>query len=262
MSQVIAATLVLIKLLKTKEIYKYSIKKTKIVKAELLPILKLGIPAGLQSAFFAISNFIIQGFINIFGSSVMAGISAYSKIDAFLYLPTSALGITTMTFASQNLAVHDIKRAKKGVNIALILSLSVTAVLIGIVFLVSKPIISSITQNDPDAVKAGMRMMHFLAPFTIIYAFIEVYSGFIKAAGATIQAATITASTICVARIVWLVIMCPIYNYQNLDIIFMSYIVSWVLCVAVYMIYYFSNRWKRYIMVEGVKEDHKEEALN
>ena len=186
MSQVVAAILVLVKLCKTKEVYKYHFKKTRFDKNELMPILKMGIPAGLQSAFFAISNLIIQGFINIFGSSVVAGISAYSKIDAFLYLPTAALGITTMTFASQNFAVQDVKRAKKGMNIALILSISVTAVLIGIDFIVSKPIISAITQNDPEAVKAGLRMMLFLAPFTIVYAFIEVYSGFIKAAGATI----------------------------------------------------------------------------
>lgn len=245
-SQVISATLVLIKLMNTNEVYKFIVKKIRIVKNELKAILKLGIPAGLQSVCFAISNFIIQGYINVFGSSVMAGITAYSKIDSFLYMPTSALGITTMTFVSQNLAVQDTKRAKKGTNLALLISLLVTLVLVLIVMCISKPLVGMFTQQDPIAIKYGIRMMWFLAPFTIVYAFIEVYSGFVKAAGATIQSMVITATTICVSRIVWLLVMSPIYDHKNIDIVFLCYPISWVLCCITYTIYYMSNRWKKY----------------
>lgn len=248
LAQIVSTVLVMIKLLKTNDIYKINIKEVKFDKRELKDILKFGIPAGLQSAFFAISNMLIQFFINDFGPYVMAGQTAYSKIDGFLYLPTSAFGITTMTFVSQNISVNNIKRAKKGTNIALLLSVITTVVLIGIVLITGKQLISIFTKGDETAIKYGVIMMYCMAPFTVIYAFIEVLSGFVKAAGATTEAMCITASTICIFRIIYLLFMNYVLGIKSIYIIFSAYPVSWILCLTVYLIYYFSNKWKKYLV--------------
>lgn len=250
LAQLVSTILVMIKLLHTNDIYKLNIRDIKFDKKELKDILKFGIPAGLQSAFFAISNLLIQYFINDFGSQVMAGQTAYSKIDGFLYLPTSAFGITTMTFVSQNISVNNVKRAKQGTNIALFLSVITTLVLIGIVLIVGKPLITIFTKGDEVAIKYGVIMMYCMAPFTVIYAFIEVLSGFVKAAGATTEAMCITASTICVFRIIYLILLYDVFNIKSIYVIFSAYPVSWALCLIVYLIYYFSNKWKKYLIRE------------
>ena len=247
LAQLVSTTLVLYKLLHTNDVYKLSLKQIKFHKTELKDILKFGIPAGLQSAFFAISNLLIQGFINDFGSKVMAGQTAYSKIDGFLYMPTSAFGITTMTFVSQNISVNNIKRAKKGTNIALLLSVLTTLALVVIVLIVGKPLIALFTKGDETAIKYGVIMMYCMAPFTVIYAFIEVFSGFVKAAGATTEAMVITGSTICVFRVVYLLFMFYALGIKSIYVIFSAYPVSWILCLIVYLIYYLSNGWQKYL---------------
>lgn len=247
-AQVVSMVFVIVKLVKTEAVYKVEFKNVKIDKQELIQILKFGIPAGLQSAFFAISNLLIQGFINDFGSNVMAGQTAYSKIDGFLYMPSNAFGIATMTFASQNISANNVDRAKKGMRVALLCSFIITLFLVLLVLLVGKPLISIFTKGDAIAIKYGVIMMYCMAPFTVIYAFIEVFSGFIKASGATTEAMLITGSTICIFRIVYLLTMVPLSN-NSIYVIFSSYSVSWILCILVYLLYYLSNKWNKYMHI-------------
>ena len=90
-------------------------------------------------------------------------------------------------------------------------------------------------------------MMYCMAPFTVIYAFIEVFSGFVKAAGATTEAMVITGSTICVFRVVYLLFMFYVLGIKSIYVIFSAYPVSWILCLIVYLIYYLSNGWQKYL---------------
>lgn len=248
-SQIISMVLVILKLIFTKDVYKLNIRQVRINNKELIQILKFGIPAGLQSAFFAVSNLLIQGFINDCGSNVMAGQTAYSKIDGFLYMPSNAFGIATMTFASQNISINNVDRAKKGMKVALLCSVIITLVLAIIVLFIGEPLISIFTKHDEIAIEYGVKMMYCIAPFTIIYAFIEVFSGFIKATGATTEAMFVTGSTICLFRIIYLLIMVSILG-NNIYIIYSSYPLSWMLCLLVYFIYYVSNKWKKYMSIK------------
>ena len=91
----------------------------------MLPsIIKIGIPTGIQSTLFAISNLAIQTKINIFGEDAMAGVAAVGTLNGFLYMPIAAFGLASMTFAGQNFGAGKPERVNKAVKSALAMVMS------------------------------------------------------------------------------------------------------------------------------------------
>ena len=121
-SQFASAALVLLVLTKSTENYRLVWKDLRIEKKILKQILMIGLPSGLQQSITAFSNAYVQSYINYFGSSCMAGWSCYTKIDQFVMLPMQSIGQAATTFVGQNLGARDVKRARKGTNVALGLS--------------------------------------------------------------------------------------------------------------------------------------------
>ena len=132
-SQFASAALVLLVLTKSTENYRLVWKDLRIEKKILKQILMIGLPSGLQQSITAFSNAYVQSYINYFGSSCMAGWSCYTKIDQFVMLPMQSIGQAATTFVGQNLGARDVKRARKGTNVALglstIISLTMAAIL-------------------------------------------------------------------------------------------------------------------------------------
>ncbi len=245
LSQIVSCFLVLFRLIHSQEIYHVSIKNIRIHSDQLIRILKIGIPAGMQSVMFSLANALLQRYINDFGSAALAGCTAYYKIDAFLYLPCSSFGIATMTFVSQNIGANKLDRVKKGTRIAMGWAFLSSVIIIAIVLLLGYPIISFVTKHDKEAIDYGIKMMYILAPFSLIYSFIEIFSGFLRGVGASSESLIITAITICGIRVLWTIIMMPIVH--SIYIVYVSFPISWFLCVVVYLIYYLSRHWMKYI---------------
>mgnify|MGYP002708718172 CR=1 FL=1 len=103
LSQVFSAVLVLVTLIRSTEAYQLVLKRVRFHKEALKQIIRIGLPAGFQSAMYNISNVIIQSSINGFGTDVMAAWTAYGKIDAFVYMPMEALSLAISTFVGQNI---------------------------------------------------------------------------------------------------------------------------------------------------------------
>lgn len=244
-SQYISAILVSIRLLSSHEIYHVSIKNIKVEKGQCLRILRIGIPAGMQSVMFSLANALLQRYINLFGNAALAGCTAYYKLDSFLYLPCAAFGLATTTFVSQNIGANQLERAKKGSKVAMAMSFISSVMIILLVLFSGKSIISFITKQDQEAIRYGINMMLILAPFSILYSFVEIFSGFLRGVGAASESLLITAITICVVRVVWTICMMPIFH--NIYIVYVSFPISWALCLLVYLLYYFSGHWKKHL---------------
>ena len=112
-SQYISAALVVVCLLRTDSVIKIHLKELRIHKSELLEIVKIGVPAGIQNSMFSIANVIIQSSVNAFGENAMAGIAAGSNYDSYIYTCTNAFAQTTMTFTSQNVGADKYENVSK-----------------------------------------------------------------------------------------------------------------------------------------------------
>lgn len=239
-SQYFSAVLVIYNLMKIPESYKLRLTNIKFHKETAVEIIKISVPCGLQSAMFNISNMLVQIKINDFGSIAMAGCAAYEKIDGFLYVPMLAFGLAISTFIGQNIGAGKFDRIKKGVRICLIYSVVISIILSTIVYFTGDYLINIFTTST-EVKNIGLTMMTIIAPFTFTHSFTEVLAGAIRGAGKAFQAMILTATGICVFRIIWLLI---ILNYFNdIRAVFGCYPASWILCSTCFIVYYLKSNW-------------------
>jgi Na+-driven multidrug efflux pump len=188
-SQCVSAVLVTIVLLKTSSPVKlviseliYSIRHIKELSETFGKIIRVGIPAALQMAITAFSNVFIQSYINYFGKEVMAGYTAYNKIDAILFMPMQSLALSATTFVGQNLGAGKPIRARKGANVALAISI-ISTVLLSIPVMVFAPQLVVFFIDVDSAVSYGTMFLRFMTPFYLLCTVNQVYAGALRGSG-------------------------------------------------------------------------------
>jgi Na+-driven multidrug efflux pump len=112
----------------------------------------------------------------------MAGWASYGKIDQFALLPMQSLSLSAMTFVGQNLGAGDLKRAKRGTNCAIGVSLAITAVLVALIITFSGPMIR-LFSSDPEVLSYGTLFIRLMLPFYLICVLNQVYSGALRGGG-------------------------------------------------------------------------------
>ena len=154
-SQALSAVLVILALIRSDSCITLHWRSLGIDWDVLKQIIIIGIPAAIQMAITAFSNIFVQSYINFFGADCMSGWTAYSKIDQLLFLPMQSLALAGTTFVGQNLGSRQVDRAKKGVRIAALLAMGVTAVLILVLILPAAPYLVSFF-NSKQAVNTKL----------------------------------------------------------------------------------------------------------
>ena len=239
-AQTVSAVLIIIRLIRTTESYHLILRDLKIHKIYLLKILRVGLPAGLQQSIIAFSNVIVQSKINGFGAAAMAGCGAYTKVDAFVILPFMSLSLAGTTFVGQNIGARRYDRVRKTARASFIITLIITLTLSVLVYLFG-PVILRIFTKEQDVIHYGSYMLKTLAPFYLFVAFANVCSGIIRGSGQTVIPMLIMVGTMCVVRVIWLTVMTPIM--QDIMVVFLGYIITWVLCAALMLAYYLMGSW-------------------
>ena len=152
-----------------RESYRLTLKRFRVDARILLSIIRIGVPAGVQSMLYAISNMLIQSNINSFGADAIAGCAAYGKIDGFLYMPINAFGLAATTFTGQNMGAEKYDRVRKGAKTGIIMAAACSIFGAVIVFLVAEPLVAAFTQNNTEAVRYGIIDDVFLAPTYFLF---------------------------------------------------------------------------------------------
>lgn len=171
----------------------------------LWKILRIGLPAGLQSAVFSISNIVIQSSINSLGKDVMAASSAAYNIEIFAYDVLNAFSQACTTFVGQNFGAGKIGRCRRTLALCLVEDAVASAVAIGIVLFMGKWLLAAFTK-DPAVVDIGytrLEIIFFAYIFTMQY---EVISGYLRGFGISIVPAVLTTVGVCGVRIVWIML--------------------------------------------------------
>lgn len=119
LSQLLSAVLVIIVLMRTKDMYHLELKKIGFDKRMFRRIIRIGFPAGLQSVMYSLSNLIIQVAINKEGTDTVAAWTVYGKIDVMFWMVINAFGISVTTFVGQNFGAGKLDRVKKGIRTCL-----------------------------------------------------------------------------------------------------------------------------------------------
>ncbi len=169
-SQFVSALLCIIVLMRSKDIYRLSLKDVKIDKDSLGSILKMGIPSGVQSSVTALSHVFVQSSVNAFGSAAIAGNGAYGKVEQFAIISLSCIGNAMATFIGQNVGAGEYERAKKGAKCGITLQI-VLSEIIGVAVFVAAPLLIKMFNRDADVVQMGMLCARVRALFYFLLAF-------------------------------------------------------------------------------------------
>ena len=153
-SNVVSSCFLFYKLLKTDKFIHVDIKDLRIEMATFRKILKIGLPAGIQSAVFAIANIVIQAAINSLGTIVIAASSAAFNIEIFAYYIMNSFSQACTTFVGQNYGARQMKRCKKTLALCLIEDVIASAAAILIILFVGRQLLA-IFNHDPQVIELG-----------------------------------------------------------------------------------------------------------
>ena len=244
LSQVVSAVLIMLRLMLTRESYRVELKKIRFDRSILKNVIRIGLPAGLQSVLYSVSNLVVQASINSFGTDAIASWAAIGKIDGFIWMVMSAFGIAITTFVGQNFGAQQYGRVKKSIHIGLGMALGTTIALSILLLLFMEPLLRFFT-GDEAVIAIGQDFFRVLGPSYFTYVFIEILSGAIRGAGEAFQPMVITCFGVCGLRILWLALVALVPAMHTMQMVAMNYPITWVIAAVVFIIYYLRMNWLR-----------------
>lgn len=203
LANVVSAGILYIKLIKSDKYIKVEFKKLRIDGKVFAKIMQIGLPAGIQSAVFAVANIVIQGAINSLGTVVIAASSAAFNIEIIAYNVMNSFSQACTTFVGQNFGANKIDRCKKTLFLCLIEDAIASGTAIFIVLITGKFLLS-IFNNNPEVIEIGYTRLVIIFIAYIFSMLYEVMSGYLRGFGFSLVPAILTTVGVCVVRIVWI----------------------------------------------------------
>jgi len=251
LSQFASAILVVLCLLRTESCVHLSVKDLRIHKDMLGKMVKVGIPAALQMAITAFSNVFVQSYINQFGADCMSGWTAYAKIDQLIFMPMQSIALASTTFVGQNLGIGNVKRAKKGVNIAMLMAVTSTAILSAIIIAFA-PQLVAFFNGKAEVVAYGARFLTTLTPFYVLCCANQIYSGALRGAGNSRAPMIIMLSSFVVFRQLYLFVVSNFIINEIIPLA-MSYPAGWLLCSTLTTVYFYRTNMSKSRLVSDAE---------
>lgn len=204
----VSSVLLFYKLCHAQHMIRLEPRKLRIDAAILKRILRIGLPAGIQSAVFAVSNIVIQSAINSLGTVVMAASSAAFNIEIITYDILNSFAQACTTFVGQNYGAGKLDRCKKTLALCLIEGAAVLAAAISLILFFGRPLLS-IFNSDPEVVSVGyirLMMVMLSHSFSLLY---EIMAGYLRGFGISLTPAVLTMFGVCGIRIAWIQLVFP-----------------------------------------------------
>ncbi len=242
LSQVISAVLVILVLTRAEDSYRLEIREIRFNGTILKRIVTIGIPAGLQSVMYSVSNVLIQSSVNSFGTDTVAAWTAYGKIDGLFWMIMGAFGVSIMTFVGQNFGAQKYDRIRKSVRICLVMAFSI-AIFMSVALYFGGQYVYMLFTNDTEVIKRGMEILQLLVPCYATYVCIEILSGAIRGTGDAVVPMLMTCVGVCVLRVVWIFSAVPVWH--TIQTVVFSYPLTWSITSLLFVGYYLQGGWLR-----------------
>ena len=243
-SQMFSAAIILYTLINRKDSCKLYLSKIGFREKEVKEILRLGLPSGLQSVVQSFSNLYVQTKIYTFGSVVLAGVTAYTKVEGFFYMAIEGVALSMSIISGQLVGKKETEKIPTYFVYSIII-LTMVILPLSILFLVyDKEIISSLIQNE-NSIREGIKMLKIIVPLYLIYGISQTLSNIIKGIGHTKKSMKIVLIFTCGFRVLWVSLVMILY--KDTALLYYVYPVSWILTSSIFYMYYRKMKSKNFI---------------
>ena len=233
-SQTISAVLVVICMMKEKGAIKLILKELKVDKKELIAVLRIGIPAGMQGCIFSLSNVVIQKSINGFGKITVSGNSAAMNLEGFVYVSMNAFHQATLSFMSQNYGAGRYDRLKKILVSGLLCVTAVGLTLGNIEFFLGRSLLG-IYSSSESVIDAGVVRLSIICTSYFLCGLMDVMVGALRGIGYSFVPMIVSLCGVCGIRLVWLFTVFEIPEYHLVQTVYVSYPISWFVTFAIHL---------------------------
>ena len=254
-SQIVSCVLTMLLLLRSTTVVSVHPQEIRFTPFATRRVLRVGVPAALQSNMYTIANIIIQAVINSFGTNAVAAWTAYGKIDGLFWMIMGALGISVTTFVGQNFGAQKYDRVRGSVRVGLGMGLAIALACSGVILAFGSTLLGWFTTSQ-EVLDIALRTVHLTIPFYFTYICVEVLSGAIRGTGDSFLPMAISASGICFLRILWIAFVHPLF--PSYDMVVLIFPISWAATSVLYTIYYLHGGWlRRRISIMGYAPEVK-----
>lgn len=216
---------------------KFEFSKLRVSMPHLKKMIMIGLPAGLQGILFSISNVIIQTSINSFDqTAIVAGNTAASNVDSYIYQAQNALYHTALTFVGQNIGAKKYDRVKKAI-IYCLLCVTVVGIVLGLVVYAFGETLLSLFTDSSAVIEAGMFRLAIMGTTYFLCGTMEVGSGVLRGLGKSVTSMIISLIGACGVRLVYIYTIFEVFHTTT--VLYLSYPISWVLTTAVLFLFAF-----------------------
>ena len=234
LSQGISAVLVTRALMKRTDACRLYWNKMRFHKDQLTKMLRIGVPAGIQSALFSISNVLIQSSVNSFGDVFMSGSAASSNIEGFVYVSINAFSQAAVNFVGQNAGARKYRRVYQTLWICLGCVTVVGLTLGFAAWAFGRQLLSIYITDSPQAIEYGILRLGYICLPYFLCGLMDVSTGALRGLGASVVPMVISILGICGLRIFWIYTI--FQTYHTPQCLFFSYTVSWFITYLFQMV--------------------------
>ena len=232
-SNMVSSLLVARALMREESALRLHLRRLKVDLQVLKKIFTIGLPAGIQGCIFSVSNVLIQSSVNSFGYIVMAGCTASNNLEGFVYQAMNAVYQANLSFTSQNIGAGRYSR----INRILYTCLFVVTVIgagMGILFCIFGTPLLGIYSTEPEVIKAGLVRLYFICGTYFLCGWMDVLVGSMRGMGYAILPMIVSLIGACGLRILWIVTIFA--GHHTMEMLFLSYPVSWIVTALVHYI--------------------------
>lgn len=235
-SQGVSAVMVVIVLMRRTDASKLVLSKMKIYMPQLQKMIRIGLPAGIQSSLFSISNVMIQSSINSFGGVLMSGNAASQNIEGFVYVALNSFHQTAVNFIGQNVGAHQYDRVKK-ILITCLGCVTVVGVTMGtLVYSMGETLLSIYITDSAEAISYGMLRLSCVCLPYFLCGLMDVSTGALRGMGSSVAPMIISVLGVCGIRIGWILTVFQIPRFHTPQCLYISYPITWTVTFLIQMI--------------------------
>lgn len=236
LSQLFSAVLVLVIVHRKGDAFHIVPREIKLHRDLLRRIFYIGLPAGLQSVLYSLSNLIIQAGVNAFGTETIAAWTVFGKIDAVFWMIIDSFGIAVTTIIGQNYGAGKLARVKKSVKVCLVMGFLITFFISGLLYFFGGYLTVLFTDNSA-VIQRATEIMQFQVLFFFTYVCIAVLSSALRAVGDSIIPTVMVCVGVCGVRVLWVKLIAPLLP-RILEYTVCCYQISWAITSVFFVIYY------------------------
>ncbi len=236
-SQYLSVYLVLRFLMKQDTDYRLEPAKLKIDRDMMQRIMRIGVPAGLQSTIFSISNVQLQASLNSFGSDVVAGNAAAGNVEGMMGIVMESIQQASLTFVGQNYGAGAKQRVKRIIGISCLQIVIISSLLAPLMLYFGRPLMQLFVRGEEAVIAVGIQRMQVILPSYVLAGLMTIFANTTRALGSSVIPMLVSVSGVCGIRMVWVAVVFPIF--KTLEALYFSYPFSWAVTLIAQMIFCF-----------------------